>query len=115
MTHQIKSVTVGDNPFMYSIGIAPTIISFDVWVQTPTDQELYELSKNRDIQPIRIVAHTTKYSGFYYVRTGVGEEKGGPGVWVRTKIECYLYGTTGSHISSYSISDLDEVSNDWGI
>ena len=114
-THNIQTVNVGDWPFLFSVGISPVVLTVEVYVNDLREQELYELSLNRNVQPVRIVDDDHRRSGFYYIRTHSGEERGGIVNWELTSIECYLYGGLGRYVQGYRVSNLETVTNDWGI
>ena len=114
-THSIKTVNVGDWPFMFSVGISPVVVSLEAWVTSATEQELYELSVNRNYQPVRIVDPDHRRCGYYFIRSQAGDERGGIVNWILTKIECYLYGGTGQYVDGYRLTGLTTVTNDWGI
>jgi len=111
----LKSVTIlGQNPFLYSLGSKPAVVSFEVWLSDNNAISLAEIERNTDIQPIRLTG-ADEYDGFYYV-SGVNEvTKAGFVGYKFMKVELYLYGGLGSYIQGSKITSLSSVTNDWGI
>ena len=114
-THALQKISAGDWPILLSIGVEPVVLTLDLFVQNGTEQELYELSLNRSMQPIRIVDEDHRRSGYYYIRSQAGEERGGVVNWITTRVDCYLFGGLGQFVSGFRVTDLEKVENDWNI
>jgi len=115
-SQSLKSISIiGQNPFIYSLGSKPLVLSLEVYLSELTSDELVELERNTSIQPIRVVSDDTEYNGFYYISAVSEDKRGGLMNYKLMKFELYLYGGLGSYTQGYRITDLEEVENDWGI
>jgi len=116
-SQSLKSISIiGQNPFTYSLGSKPLVLSLEVYLSELTSVELVELERNTSVQPIRVVGgNDTEYNGFYYISAVSEDKRGGLLNYKLMKVELYLYGGLGSYIQGYRITNLDEVENDWNI
>jgi len=111
----LKTVEMIGNPFVYSLGSKPLVMSLEAYLSETTSVELVELERNTSVQPIRVVSDDTEYDGFYYISAVSEDKRGGPPGYKLVKVELYLYGGLGSYTQGYRLNSLEKVTNDWGI
>jgi len=115
LPQNLKTLTVyGSNPFTYSLGIGAETLTLEMWTDEDTSEQLFEVSRNVNLQPIRLV-NDELYEGYYYVKNFNSEERGAVVTHRNIRIDLLKYGSTASCVPGFSLSDLESVSNDWGI
>ncbi|RLI87762.1 MAG: hypothetical protein DRP01_01135 [Archaeoglobales archaeon] len=115
-SQSLKSIPiVNQNPFIYSLGSKPLVLSLEAHLSETTSVELMELERNTLVQPIRVVSDDTEYDGFYFISAISEDKRGGPPGYKLVKVELYLYGGLGSHTQGYRVTNLSKVTNDWNI
>jgi len=116
VSQSLKTISIiGQNPFIYSLGSKPLVLSLEVYLSELTSVELVELERNTSVQPVRVVSDDTEYDGFYFISAVSEDKRGGSVNYKLMKVELYLYGGLGSYIQGYRITDLSTVTNDWNI
>ena len=115
-SQSLKTISIfGQNPFIYSLGSKPLVLSLEVYLSELTSNELVELERNTSVQPVRVVSDDTEYDGFYFISAVSEDKRGGLLNYKLMKVELYLYGGLGSYTQGYRVTDLSMVTNDWGI
>jgi len=115
-SQSLKSIPiVNQNPFIYSLGSKPLVMSLEAYLSEITSVELVELERNTLVQPIRVVSEDTEYDGFYFISAISEDKEGGPPGYKLIKVELYLYGGLGSYTQGYRVTNLSKVTNDWNI